>query len=82
MARGIEEFKDGEWVAELTQLASQLASYEIEQEKKEEALRENELHHMAELKEKLSKLSPVITEKNPWFQQAVGAFRNWRLGRW
>jgi hypothetical protein len=82
VARGIEEFKDGEWVAELTQLASQLASYEIEQEKKEEALRENELNHMAELKEKLSKLSPVITEKNPWFQQAVGAFRNWRLDRW
>jgi hypothetical protein len=82
VARGIEEFKDGEWVAELTQLASQLASYEIEQEKKEETLRQNDLKDVAELKEKLSKRPPMITEKTPWFQQAVGAFRNWRLDKW
>jgi hypothetical protein len=82
VARGIDEFKDGEWVAELTQLASQLASYEIEQEKKEETLRQNELKNVAELKEKLSKRPPMITGKKPWFQQAVGTFRNWRLDKW
>jgi hypothetical protein len=82
VARGIEEFKDGEWIAELTQLVRQLASHEIEQEKKEEALRQNELQDVAELKEKLSTLLPGTTEKTPWFQQAVGALRNWRLDKW
>jgi hypothetical protein len=82
VARGIEEFKDGEWVTELTQLVHQLASHEIEQEKKEEALRQNELQDVAELKEKLSTLLPVTTEKIPWFQHAVGALRNWRLDKW
>jgi hypothetical protein len=72
VARGIEEFKDGEWVAELTELLSQLVSYETEQEKKEEALRQNELKAVAELKEKLSNLSPVTTEKPPWFQRLWG----------
>ena len=72
VARGIEEFKDGEWVAELSQLAPQLVSYETEQEKKEEALRQNELKAVAELKEKLSKQSPVTEEKNPWFQRLWG----------
>ena len=70
--RGIEELKDGEWVAELTQLVPQLVSYETEQEKKEEALRQNELKDVAELKEKFSKLSPVITEKPRWFQRLWG----------
>jgi hypothetical protein len=73
VARGIEEFKDGEWVAELTQLVPQLVSHETEQDKKEEALRQNELKDMAELKEKLSKLSPVTTEKPPWFQRLWSA---------
>jgi hypothetical protein len=72
VARGIEEFKDGEWVADLTQLVSQLVSHETKQEKKEEALRQNELKDLAELKEKLSKLSPVTTEKPPWFQRLWG----------
>jgi hypothetical protein len=36
VARGIEEFKDGEWVAELTQLHSKVAVYETEQKKKDE----------------------------------------------
>lgn len=71
MARGIEEFKDGEWVAELTQLIPQLVSHETEQEKKEEALRQNELQDVAELKGKLSKVSPLTTEKNPWFQRLL-----------
>jgi hypothetical protein len=72
VARGIEEFEDGEWVAELSQLAPQLVSYETEQEKKEEALRQNELKAVTELKEKLSKLSPLTEEKNPWFQRLWG----------
>jgi hypothetical protein len=71
VARGIEEFKDGEWVAELTQLVPQLVSHETEQEKKEEALRQNELQDIAELKGKLSKVSPLTTEKNSWFQRLL-----------
>ena len=59
VARGIEEFEDGEWVAELTQLDPQLATYETEQNQKDEALRQNELNGVDELREKLSKLLPV-----------------------
>jgi hypothetical protein len=70
--RGIEEFQDGEWVAQLTQLVPQLVSHETEQEKKEAALRQNELKDVAELKEKLTKLSPVTTEKPSWFQRLWG----------
>ena len=72
VARGIEDFKDGEWIAELIQLGSQLVSHETEQEKKEEALRQNDLKGVAELKEKLSKLSPVTTGNSPWFQRLWG----------
>jgi hypothetical protein len=69
VARGIEEFKDGEWVAELTQLDPQLAAYETEQKQKDEAVRQNELKGVAELREKLSKLPPVKVEKPSWFQR-------------
>ena len=68
VARGIEEFEDGEWVAELTQLDPQLATYETEQNQKDEALRQNELNGVDELREKLSKLLPVKAEKPSWFR--------------
>jgi hypothetical protein len=54
VARGIQEFKDGDWVAELTRLNPQLAAYEIEQTKKDEALRQDELQGIDAVKEKLS----------------------------
>ena len=68
VARGIEEFEDGEWVAELTQLDPQLATYEAEQNQKDEALRQNELNGLDELREKLSRLLPVKVEKPSWFR--------------
>jgi hypothetical protein len=68
VARGIEEFEDGEWVAELTQLDPQLATYETEQKQKDEALRQNELNGVDELREKLSKLLPAKAEKPSWFR--------------
>jgi hypothetical protein len=71
-ARGVEEFKDGEWVADLTQLLPQLAAFEAEQEKKDEAFRQDELKGVDELKEKLSKLPPVKAEDRSWL---------WRLLR-
>ena len=69
VARGIEEFEDGEWVAELTQLDPQLAAYETEQKQKDEALRQNELKGVAELREKLSKLPTVKAEKPSLFRR-------------
>ena len=63
--------KIGEWVAELTQLVAKLVSNETEQRKKE-ALRQSEFNDVNELKEKLSKLSPVTTKKNPLFQRLWG----------
>ena len=69
VARGIEEFEDGEWVAELTQLDPQLAAYETEQKQKDEALRQSELKGVAELREKFSKLLPVKAEKPSWFRR-------------
>ena len=71
VARGIEEFKDGEWVAELTQLVAKLVSHETEQRKKE-ALRQSEFNDVNELKEKLSNLSPGTTKKPPLFQRLWG----------
>jgi hypothetical protein len=68
VARGIEEYKDGEWVAELAQLDPQLAAHETEQTKKDEVLRQDELKGVAELKEKLSKLPPVSAEKPSWLR--------------
>ena len=71
VARGIEEFKDGEWVAELTQLVAKPVSNESEQRKKE-ALRQSEFNDVNELKEKLSNLSPATAQKPPLFQRLWG----------
>ena len=71
VARGIEEFKDGEWVAELTQLHCQLAACETEQKKKDELLQQDELKGVSELKEKLSKLPPVRAETPSWFRRLL-----------
>ena len=68
VARGSEEFKDGEWVAELAQLDPQLAAHETERTKKDAALLQDELKSVAELKEKLSQLPPVKAEKPLWFR--------------
>lgn len=67
VARGIEDFNEGEWIAELTRLDSQLAAYETAQTKKDEAVRRDELKVVDDLKEKLSKLSPSKNDKPPWF---------------
>jgi hypothetical protein len=50
VARGIEEFENGEWVAELTQLVPRLVLHETEQRKKE-LLRQNEFKDVSELRE-------------------------------
>lgn len=68
VARGVEEFKDGEWVAELTQLLPQLAAYEAEQEKKGKAFPPDGLKGLDELKEKLSALPPVKAENRSWLR--------------
>jgi hypothetical protein len=71
VARGVEEFKDGEWVAELAALDLQLAAYEAQQMKKDEARRQDELKDVAELKEKLSKLPPVEAEEPSWLRRLL-----------
>jgi hypothetical protein len=67
VARGIEEFKDGEWVADLTQLHSRLVNCETDQKNKDELAKREELKGIAELKEKLSRLLPVRAEPKSWF---------------
>jgi|ERR1700730_1069574 hypothetical protein len=71
VARGIQEFKDGDWVAELTRLNPELAAYETQQTKKDEALRQDELKGIAAVKEKLSKLPPVNAGKPSWFRRLL-----------
>jgi hypothetical protein len=66
VARGVEEFKNGEWIAELTQLSSRLAECEAEEKKKDELLRHDELKDMAELKERFSKLPSMRVERRSW----------------
>ena len=70
-ARGVEEFKDGEWVTELTQLLPQLAAYEAEQKKRDEAFRQDDMKGVAELKEKLSKLPPGKEENWSWLRRLL-----------
>ena len=69
VARSIEECKEGEWIAELTQLDSQLLAYEGEQTKKEEALRRDELRVVDEIKEKLAKLPSLEAKEVSWFRR-------------
>ena len=69
VARGVEDFNEGEWIAELTRLDSQLAAYETAQTKKDDAIRQDELKVVDELKEKLSKLSPSKDDKPSWFRR-------------
>jgi hypothetical protein len=69
--RGVEEFKDGEWIAELAGLDLQLAAHEAQQMKKDEARRQDELKGVAELKEKLSKLPPVEAEEPSWLRRLL-----------
>jgi hypothetical protein len=57
-SRYVEEFKEGEWVNELTQLAPEFADYERQQKMRDQALREDTLRGMDELKAKLSKPQP------------------------
>jgi hypothetical protein len=71
VARGIQEFKDGDWVAELTRLNPELAAYETQQTKKDEALRQDELKGIAAVKERLSKLPPVNAGKPSWFRRLL-----------
>jgi hypothetical protein len=66
--RGIEEFRDGKWISELTQLHSQLAKCEAEQKKKDELAKQDVLKGTDELKEMFSKRAPVRAEK-PWFRR-------------
>jgi hypothetical protein len=70
-ARGVEEFKDGEWVAELTQLLPQLAAYAAEQEKKDETFRQDDLKSLDELRNKLSKLPPMKAENRSWLRRLL-----------
>jgi hypothetical protein len=69
VARGVEEFKNGEWIAELTQLSSRLAECEAEEKKKDELLRHDELKDMAELKERFSKLPSMRVERRSWLRR-------------
>jgi len=70
VARGVEEFKEGEWVAELSQLHSLLATCENEQKNKDELLKQQEVKGVSELKEKFSKL-PAQTERRSWFRRLL-----------
>jgi hypothetical protein len=68
VSRGVEDFIDGEWVGDLARLGSRLAEYEIEQRKKDKARRQDELIGIVELKDKLSRVPPVETEKPSIFR--------------
>jgi hypothetical protein len=76
VARSIEEFNEGEWIAELTHLDSQLVAHEGEQAKKEEALQRDELRVVDEIKEKLSKLPPLEAEEGSWFRRLLRSFKD------
>jgi hypothetical protein len=65
--RYVEEFKEGEWVNELRQLAPEFANYERQQRMQDQALREDTLKGMDELKAKLSK-PPPRAEKSSFFR--------------
>jgi hypothetical protein len=69
VARGVEEFKNGEWIAELSELSSRLAECEAEEKKKDELLRHDELRGMAELKETFSKLPSMRAERKSWLSR-------------
>jgi hypothetical protein len=69
VARGVEEFKDGEWVAELSQLHSRLAHWEIEQQNKDDLVKLDDLKGVAEPKERFSKLPAVKAGKKWWFRR-------------
>jgi hypothetical protein len=75
VARGIEEFKGGEWIGELGQMHSLLAAWKTEQKTKDEVSQEDQLKTINELKEKLSKLPRVGNKAKSWFRQL---FRRWR----
>jgi hypothetical protein len=66
VARGVEEFNDGDWVAEITQLLPQLAAYEAEQEKKYKTFPPDGLKALDELKGKFCKLPPMKAENRSW----------------
>jgi hypothetical protein len=59
VARGIEEFKDGEWVAEMSLLHSRLAHWEAEQKAKDDLVRQDDLKGVAKLKERFARIPPV-----------------------
>jgi hypothetical protein len=69
VARGVEEFKNEEWIAELTQLSSRLADCEAEEKSKDELVRQGELRGMAELKERFSKLPSTRAERKSWLSR-------------
>ena len=69
VARGVEEFKTGEWIAELRQLSSQLSECEAKEKNKDELLRVDELKGMAELKNKFSKLPSARAEGKSWLSR-------------
>jgi hypothetical protein len=71
VARGIEEFRDGKWVAELTQLSSRFTQCEAAQRKNDELLRQDEQQGVAELKEKFSMRLPESAERNPWWRRLL-----------
>jgi hypothetical protein len=71
VARGIEEFRDGKWVAELTQLNSRFTQCEAAQRKNDELLRHNELQGVAELKEKFSICLPQSAGRNSWWRRLL-----------
>jgi hypothetical protein len=71
VARGIEEFENGEWIAQLTQLHSGLADCETEQKKKDELSQQDDVKGVAELKKRLSRLPPVREERRSWFRRLL-----------
>jgi hypothetical protein len=66
VARGVEQFKDGEWVSELTKLYAEFVDWETKQKNEDELLQQDELKGVAELKQKISNLPRASEETRSW----------------
>ena len=70
MARGVDDFTEGDWMDELTQLAKQLVAFEDEQRRKEQERREEEAKCWAKLKNTVPVTSSAVQHQS-WLQRLL-----------
>jgi hypothetical protein len=70
-ARCVEEFREGEWIDELAQLARQLVAFEDEQKRKEQERREREEQSRTELQSRLGAVRTPPPQRDSWLQRLL-----------